>query len=480
MPRAIAVPPIDSLFARLSPRRREILDLVIKGLTNDDIATVLTISPGTVRNHMTGVLADLQVANRTEATAAYLTWKASPLRVAEVLARPAITVFPLVALAQTERARRMAAAITHDLTTLFVRWCWFPVIAPTSASVAQASGGTPHELGHKLGARFLVLGTLRAAPSSWRLTVRIDDVEDERCLWAERYDFPHEGLFEIQDAVCEAIVATAYDVLIKGLAARVSAARHPQGLDAWALAHEGMLLQAARDSRSNARARERFTAALARDPDLVLAHFGLGLCDYDEILNQWGKAGAAADRLMASAQRCVELAPHAAEGYFLFGRYHQARGRHADAVKPLELAIAHNPSFAAAHALFAQVLVLSGRSDEGLVRVQHAARLAPRSYVAGLSAFHFLRDEIPEALEYAERALITNPGYTFALVIAIASAWWQGDAERARTHARSLRQLQPDFSPARFLATFGPAFPGVHRIARALDAVGLGRCSDVP
>jgi len=44
------------------------------------------------------------------------------------------------------------------------------------------------------------------------------------------------------------------------------------------------------------------------------------------------------------------------------------------------------------------------------VRVQHAARLAPRSYVAGLSAFHFLRDEIAEALEYAERALITIAG----------------------------------------------------------------------
>ncbi len=480
MPSAIAVPTIDSLFARLSPRRREVLDLVTKGLTNDDIAAVLTISPGTVRNHMTAVLADLQVANRTEATAAYFTWKASPLRVAEVLARPAITVFPLVALSETEPAKRIAAAITHDLTTLFVRWCWFPVIAPTSARVAHASGGTPHELGHKLGARFLVLGTLRAARSSWRLTVRIDDVQDERCLWAERYDFPQEGLFEVQDAVCEAIVATAYDVLIKGLAERVAAARHPRGIDAWALAHEGMFFQAMRNSQSNGRARERFTAALARDPGLVLAHFGLGLCDYDEILNQWGDAGAAADRLVTSAQRCVELAPHAAEGYFLFGRYHQARGRHVDAVQPLERAIARNPSFAAAHALFAQVLVLSGRSDEGLARVQHAARLAPRSYVAGLAAFHFLRDEIEEALEYAERAVITNPGYTFARVIAVACAWWHRDPARARTHARALRQLQPDFSSARFLATFGPSFPAVYRIAEALDGVGLGRCSNVP
>ena len=470
---ARGVASLDSLLERLSPRRQEILDLVAKGLTNADIAGVLAISPGTVRNHLTGVLADLQVANRTEATAAFLAWKAGPARIAEVLARPAITVLPLIALTRTERARLKAAAITHDLTTLFVRWCWFPVIAPTSASIAQASGGTPREVGLKVGARFVVVGTLRTEPSSWRLTVRIDDVEDERCIWAERYDFPHDALFEIQDAVCEAIVATAYEVLIKGLAGRVAAARHPAGLDAWALSHEGMLLHAARNARSNERARERFAAALGRDPDLVLAHFGLGLCDYDEILNQWGESAAPAEHLMVSAQRCVELAPHAAEGYFLLGRYHQACGRHADALKPLEKAIAHNPSFAAAHALIAQVLVLSGRPEEGLVRVQHAARLAPRSYVAGLSAFHFLRDEVAEALEHAERALITNPGYTFALVIAIASAWQLGEGERARAHARALQRLQLDFSPAKFLATFGPDFPAVDRIARALDAVGL-------
>src|SRR6185436_11092920 len=103
------------------------------------------------------------------------------------------------------------------------------------------------------------------------------------------------------DAVCATIVATAYEVLIAKLSARVAAARHPEGRGGWSLAHEGMLLHAARDSRSNTLAQERFAAAAARDPDLVLAHFGLGLCHYDEVLNQWNDAGRPADRLLASA-----------------------------------------------------------------------------------------------------------------------------------------------------------------------------------
>ncbi|MFT3772368.1 MAG: LuxR C-terminal-related transcriptional regulator [Minicystis sp.] len=475
MPAARAVPPLESLLTRLSPRRREILELVAKGLTNDDIASVLGITPGTVRIHMTSVLADLHVANRTEAAAAYHTWKAGPARVSEVLARPAIAVLPLVALGRTERARLTAAAVTHDLTALFARWCWFPVIAGASASGGRALGGTPREIGRSLGARFLLDGTLRTGRSSWRLDVRIDDAADGRCRWAERYEFPDDELFEVQDAVCAAIVSTAYEVIIEGLAARVSTPRHPECLDAWALAHEGMLLHAARASGANARARERLAAAAARDPDLALSHFGLGLCHYDEILNQWGDAGAPVERLLACARRCIALAPHAAEGYFLLGRYEQARGRHAHAVQPLEMAVARNPSFAGAHVLLAQLLVLAGRPDEGLTRLAHARRLAPRAYVAGLAAFHFLREEHAEALDHAERAISTNPSYTFGIAISAASAWWLGDLDRARRHARALRRLQPEFSPARFLATFGPGFAGVDRIAKALDSLGLGR-----
>jgi TolB-like protein/Flp pilus assembly protein TadD len=474
-PGAPAPSSADSLVEQLSPRRREILELVAKGLGNDDIAAILGITAGTVRIHMTTVLAELHVANRTEAAAAYHAFQAGPSRVSAVLARPAIAVLPFAAAGRAEGAPGTASAITHDLTTLFARWCWFPVIAGTSAARVRAAGGSPRELGRTLGARFLVDGTLRVAPSSWRLHVRLDDVEVGRCLWAERYDFPRGEVFDVQDAVCEAIVATAYEVLIKGLTGRVVAPRHPDGVDAWALAHDGMILHARREPAASAQALASFAQALERDPHLVLAHVGQGLCHYDDVLNQWGNTRGAEGQLLACAQRVIELAPHAAEGYFLQGRHQQARGRHGHAVEPLQKAIARNPSFAAAHALLAQLLVLSGRPDEGLARLEHAHRLAPRSYVAGLAAFHFLRGEMGEALEHAERALLSNPRYAFGLVMAAASAFHLGDRARAEQHAGALRELHPGFCAARFLATFGPGFAGVDGIARALGSLGFSR-----
>jgi two-component system nitrate/nitrite response regulator NarL len=55
-----------SPFKVLSPREREVADLVVKGLRNRDIATTLGISEGTVKIHLYRVYERLGVNSRTE------------------------------------------------------------------------------------------------------------------------------------------------------------------------------------------------------------------------------------------------------------------------------------------------------------------------------------------------------------------------------------------------------------------------------
>jgi DNA-binding NarL/FixJ family response regulator len=55
-------------FPELSGREREILELVAGGLRNTQIAARLSLSPKTVRNHVSNILSELQVADRTQAT----------------------------------------------------------------------------------------------------------------------------------------------------------------------------------------------------------------------------------------------------------------------------------------------------------------------------------------------------------------------------------------------------------------------------
>lgn len=55
----------------LSPREKELLELVVRGTPNKDIAKKLNISENTVRNHIANIFGKLKVNNRTEASFLY-------------------------------------------------------------------------------------------------------------------------------------------------------------------------------------------------------------------------------------------------------------------------------------------------------------------------------------------------------------------------------------------------------------------------
>jgi len=74
-------------FAPLSPREMEILELVIQGMSNREIAYHLGISHQTVKNHMTSILSKLGVADRTQAAVYALRHGWVPLRDRKRLAR---------------------------------------------------------------------------------------------------------------------------------------------------------------------------------------------------------------------------------------------------------------------------------------------------------------------------------------------------------------------------------------------------------
>ena len=59
------LPPAPGLA--LTEREREVLTLMIEGLNNTQIAGKLTVSPSTIKSHVSNILSKLGVASRTEA-----------------------------------------------------------------------------------------------------------------------------------------------------------------------------------------------------------------------------------------------------------------------------------------------------------------------------------------------------------------------------------------------------------------------------
>jgi DNA-binding NarL/FixJ family response regulator len=59
----------EALSDKLTPRQREVLALLARGMSNKEIARALRIAEGTTKIHASGVLRVLGARNRTEAAA---------------------------------------------------------------------------------------------------------------------------------------------------------------------------------------------------------------------------------------------------------------------------------------------------------------------------------------------------------------------------------------------------------------------------
>jgi NarL family two-component system response regulator LiaR len=62
----------------LSAREREVLAMVVQGLSNDEIASRLVISPFTVKNHVSACISKLGAANRTQAATIAVEYRLVP------------------------------------------------------------------------------------------------------------------------------------------------------------------------------------------------------------------------------------------------------------------------------------------------------------------------------------------------------------------------------------------------------------------
>jgi DNA-binding CsgD family transcriptional regulator/tetratricopeptide (TPR) repeat protein len=450
---------VDPL-ASLTPRQRDILALVARGLTNAEIAGVLGLSAGTVRTHLTAILARLEVTNRTEAAMLYAR-AGGEARVQDVLERPAIAVWPFE-VPPTQRPddllQTVAFGLTEDLIVELSRWTWFPVVR----AAAPRAGPAPL-------ARFSIRGGARREGEALIITTRVEDEADGAALWAERFQIPARAVLATRDAIVHEVVARAYPRLLALSGTAAMARARTEDASAWQLGHAGLWRLQTRHPGGTREARALLERASTLDPSYPLAPFGLGLAAYAAALNQWEDPARAADALAAHAARTTDLAPDAAEGAFLTARHAMITARFREAIAPLRRAIRLNPSFAPAHALLGQVLMLSGEMDEGERRMAHAERLGPGSYVAGLALARFAREDYPAALAAAEDALVGSPRYVFAHALAVAAVHWMGRREAARARMRRLRAVHPDFCVVTFSRRFGVAgSPPVDRVLRAL------------
>src|SRR5213080_4662750 len=103
-----------------------------------------------------------------------------------------------------------ANGLGEDITTGLSRFRYLSVVASTSAARLKGESGDKRTLAAKLGARYVLEGSIRKGGSGIRVSAQLVDSQTGAQLWAETYnrDLRASSIFAVQDDVAARIVAT--------------------------------------------------------------------------------------------------------------------------------------------------------------------------------------------------------------------------------------------------------------------------------
>jgi len=121
--------------------------------------------------------------------------------------KPSIAVLPLTNLSGDRDQEYLSDGITEDVIIELSRFPALFVVARNLSFALKGPSVDFAEVGAKLGAQFVVGGSVRKAGKKVRVTAEFVDVSSGNRIWAERYDRELEDVFEMQDDISRAIVS---------------------------------------------------------------------------------------------------------------------------------------------------------------------------------------------------------------------------------------------------------------------------------
>jgi TolB-like protein/tetratricopeptide (TPR) repeat protein len=124
-----------------------------------------------------------------------------------------VAVLPFVA-AGDALAETLAEGLTEDITAGVSRFPYLSVASAHSVRRVHTSDLDVRRVGHELGARYILDGSVRRTGAGVRVTARVTDSAAGTQLWTETYnrDLPTTDVLAVEDDLTDRIVGTVADV----------------------------------------------------------------------------------------------------------------------------------------------------------------------------------------------------------------------------------------------------------------------------
>ena len=394
---------------------------------------------------------------------------------------PSIAVLPFTNMSGDPEQDYFADGMAEEIITALSRCSGLFVIARNSSFTYKGKAVDIRQVGRELGVGYVLEGSVRRGGERLRISGQLIDATSGGHLWADRFDGDLSDVFDLQDRITESVVAAIEPTL---QLAEIERRKHtrPNKLDAYDLLLRAYGLEYEFTAESMAAALDCLDQAVAIDPTYAPAMAAAAYCHAQRHFQGWVSPDDThrAEGLRL-AWRAVELAPNDAQVLWMaaFAVWNMAQEDREAACELFGRSLMINPNSAMALTLFGWIETMRGHLSKGREMIERARRLSPcdrRGWLmSGAMALAAIIDgNYPEAVTWAEKALVQNRRFAVALRALAVALVKIGQRERAAQVVQELLRIEPDLTISGFLTRIPVPLESMARTyAEALRAAGL-------
>lgn len=375
---------------------------------------------------------------------------------------PSIAVLPLRNLGGSPDDGYFAEGLVEDIIASLSGLSELFVISHSSAIAIGDRPVEPRQVGHALGVRYVMTGSLRRMPNRLRVTINLWDVEAGNAIWAETAEVPPDGVFDVQDDIVRKIISgIAPNIASSEL--RRAMRKRPGSFTAYDHTLRALHLMHDLEREKFNAARTALELAIVEDGDFTMAIAWLARWHSLAIGQGWsGDPGNDAAAALAFSSRAINQDPRNALALATFAHVKSFLFHDYDAALAyFERALAASPNHALAWILSSLTLAYVGRGEDAVRHAAQGLRLSPMDkgiyfYYTALAYAHFSAGNAEAAARWSRLATTDKPGFTSSLRVHIAALAATGDVPGASAAAQRLLQLEPSFTLSEYQKTRQP------------------------
>ena len=370
--------------------------------------------------------------------------------------RPSIAVLPFANMSGDPEQEYFADGMVEDILTALSRVRWLFVIARQSSFSYKVRAADVKRIGHELGVRYMVEGSVRKSANRVRITVQLIDAETGAHIWADRYDRDLSDIFALQDEITERIVS-AIEPTVRTVEIKRALAKPTGSLTAYDSYLRALPYYYSQTREAVLRAETLLQEAIDLDPGYAEALGTLADCIAIRTSTGWHESRRrGTDEACEAARRALAAGPDnstcvasAAFAYGILGH------RFDEALELAERAIQVHPNSTFVRNRAGAVYSVSGESDKAIAQFEAAQRMNPLDNKTATVTFtvattaHFFARRFEESVRWGRRTMAITPDANIARWITAAALGHLGRLDEARVEIDKILALQPIATLAR-------------------------------